>query len=94
MFQDIGGKFEMYTCIFEINIDGRVQRQEMEAPRFMLEQQFINYVAQSAKSSDAVKVKMALEFPIYDQLNNKWINQENSVTFKNLAYMDKYKNDN
>ena len=94
MFQNIGDKFEIYTCIFEININGRMQRQKMEEPRFILEQQFINYVAQSTKSGDTVKVKITLEFPIYDQLNNRWINQENSVVFKNLAYMDKYKNDN
>ena len=53
-------KLEVFYCIFEVTTPYVTQRQEMEAPRIMLEQRFIALVEQAvAAHQPALKLQSA-----------------------------------
>lgn len=80
-------KMNIFRVVFDIEIDGKTQRQIIEAPQFMIEQQFLSYVEQAANATlNPVKIKMSRSVPIWNQMENRWVNQENSVIFTNSAY--------
>lgn len=80
-------KMNIFRVVFDIEIDGKTQRQIIEAPQFMIEQQFLSYVEQAANATlNPVKIKMSRSVPIWNQIENRWVNQENSVIFTNSAY--------
>ena len=86
MFGRMNEQMEVFDCIFEIEQNGNVQRQRMEAPRIMLEQQFIQLVQQAANNTSPIRIKMCRNVPVWNQFENKWKSIENSVTFANIAY--------
>lgn len=87
MFERIREQMEVFECTFDIEVEDRIQHQVVQAPRAVLEQQFLSLVQQAIQSSKSVKVKMSRKVPIYDNFNKKWIERENSVTFANNAYI-------
>lgn len=83
-------KLEVFYCIFEVTTPYVTQRQEMEAPRIMLEQRFIALVEQAAASNEPIKVAIRRPIPIWSQFDQRWLNREASIVFKNNAYVAKY----
>lgn len=77
---------EFFACKFEIEVDGRIHAQTVEAPRFILERQSIGYVSQATRTNPLARVKMSGVVPIYDNFDGKWIERDDSVAFTNLAY--------
>lgn len=82
--------FETFNCFFEIEVGSRKQKYFMEMPRAMLEQKFLSLVQQAIQQTVPTMVKMGRIIPIWDQLEQKWIEIENSVAFENLPYIHKY----
>lgn len=76
----------MFVCTFEIENGQQTQDQTIQAPRIMLEQQFLSYVQQAANASHPARIKMSRKVPVYDSFCNKWIERENSIEFMNKAY--------
>lgn len=87
LFVNINQSMEIYACTIEIEQNGNVQRTIIEAPRIMLEQQFINLVEQAANSHNPIRVKISREVPIYNNFNNEWTKIENNIVFENNAYI-------
>jgi len=83
-------KLEVFYCIFEVTTPYVTQRQEMEAPRIMLEQRFIALVEQAAASNEPIKVAIRRPTPIWSQFDQQWFDREASIEFKNNAYVAKY----
>ena len=80
-------KMNVFRVLFEIEIDGKTQRQTIEAPQFMIEQQFLLYVEQAANATlNPVKIKMSRSVPVWNQIEKKMVNQEHSIIFTNFAY--------
>lgn len=88
MFSDIHSQLNVYSCKFEITINNQVQQQMIEAPRIMIERQFVSYVEQAVQSGYPIKVRLSRDVPIYDDFEGKWITVENEIVFKNNAYLD------
>ena len=86
MFGRINEQFEVFDCLLEIEMEGRVQTQRLKAPRVMIEQQFESLVQQAINSASPIKIKMSRRVPIWSQLEDKWIERENSIIFTNIAY--------
>lgn len=86
MYRNFHGQMQIYDCIIEIEVDGNKQIQTMQAPRIMLEQQFLGLMQQAANDSAKVKIKMSRKFPVYDEIYDKWIEQTSSITFTNKQY--------
>ena len=93
MFVNINESIEIYACTFEVEQNNQSQRTLIEAPRIMLEQQFISLVQQAAKSNSPIKIKMSRQCPIYNEFDNEWTEIENNIVFENNAYI-KYKESN
>ena len=86
-------KLEVFYCIFEVTTTYVTQRQEMEAPRNMLEQRFIALVEQVTASNEPIKVAIRRPVPIWSQFDQRWLDCEASIVFKNNAYVAKYGED-
>ena len=82
-------KAEPYLVTFEVTVKDNIQRQIMEAPRIVLEQEFMRLVEQAANSPLPVKVKMARKVPIYDPFDKQIIERENSLVFTNKAWNER-----
>lgn len=83
----LGDTFETFRCFFEITTKHTTQRRELEAPRFVLEHQFVALMEQAASADEAVKVSIRRMIPIWSQFDQKWIEREAFIEFKNRAYV-------
>ena len=59
----------------------------MQAPRMLIEQQFLQLIQQAANLQTPIKVKMSRIEQIYDNFDQKMVDRENSVSFMNNAYL-------
>ena len=84
------GMMETFVVTLEVEMDNKIQRQTMQAPRIMLEQQFVSLVQQAYESRVPVRVKMRMDVPIWIQFEQRWVNRENSVEFTNQAWQDSH----
>lgn len=86
MFGHIHSQMEVYTCTFEITMNGKVQKQTMQAPRMMIEQQFVSLMQEIQQMRDPAKIKLIRPVEIWDQFSQRRIRRENSITVMNNAY--------
>jgi len=84
-------KMEVFICTFEIDANNVVQRQVMQAPRLMIEQEFLALMQSAANSDKPIRVKLSREVPIYDEFEKQWIKREHSIEFANNAYISTHK---
>lgn len=89
MFNIFTDQLELFDCIFDIDVDGSKQIQQMQAPRIMIQQQFLQLVQQAGNDGRAVKIVLRRDAPCYDEFNKKWITREHEIEFKNKLYLDK-----
>ena len=78
---------DLYDVIFEITEGDNVRKQQMQAPRIIIEQQFLQLMQQAANVQIPVKIKLSRTEQIYDNFDQKFIEQENSITFMNNTYI-------
>lgn len=79
--------FETFKVNIEITVGDRVSHRQMEAPRVMIEQQFLGLMQDAANHPEPVRIHMTRSIPRFDRFQQKWVNSENSVTFINNAYI-------
>lgn len=91
MFTHLHQHMEIYTCTLEVEQNGNVQRQTIEAPRIMLEQQFINLMQQASKVNNPIKIKMSRKVPTYNNYADEWVDLEHYILFENDAYIHQTK---
>ena len=78
---------DLYDVIFEITEGDNVRKQQMQAPRIIIEQQFLQLMQQAANVQIPVKIKLSRTEQIYDNFDQKFIEQENNITFMNNTYI-------
>jgi hypothetical protein len=93
IFGGIPFQMELFDAVFEITQGEQISRQTMQAPREILEANFIQAVNEIAHTNIPTKIKMARIVYIEDTYNKKWIPRENSVTFANNAYVALHKDE-
>lgn len=86
MFQHFQMFDDLYDVIFEITEGNNIRKQQMQAPRIIIEQQFLQFMQQAANVQIPVKIKLSRTEQIYNNFDQKFIDQENSITFMNNAY--------
>lgn len=89
----IQDQFEIFTCVLEITTTQSTTRQVMDAPRIMIERQFISLIYEAAQSENPVKVMLSRVIPIYSQFDQKWLDRECSIAFGNQAFVRVYGED-
>lgn len=77
-------KLEVFYCIFEVTTPYVTQRQEMEAPRIMLEQRFIALVEQAAASNEPIKVAIRRPIPIWSRSINSGLIARQALSSKTM----------
>lgn len=78
---------DLYDVIFEITEGDNVRKQQMQAPRIIIEQQFLQLMQQAVNVQIPVKIKLSRTEQIYDNFDQKFIEQENNITFMNNTYI-------
>ncbi len=86
-------QFEIFTCAIDIITTRGTRRQTIEAPRIIIERQFINLIYEAAQAMEPVKVKLSRVIPIYSQFEQKWLDRECSIAFGNQAFVRVYGED-
>lgn len=88
MFEHIRSQMDILVCSFEINTNGIIKRQTVQAPRAVIEQQFISLIEQAYHAACPVMVKICSPIDIWDPFDKKTIHRENSIVVKNSAYVN------
>lgn len=86
MFRHMHDQMEVFTCTFEITVDGATQRQMVQAPRMMIEQQFLSMLQEIQQMRSPAKIKLSRPVDIWSQIDQKIIRRENSIEVANRAY--------
>lgn len=83
MFQE----FQVYEATLEVNDNGRIQLQRIQAPRVMIEHQFLGLMEQASKVNRPIRIKMSRTEPYFDQYEQRNIPQESNLIFANNSYV-------
>ena len=86
IIHDFEEEMEVFSCLFEVYVDGQVQRSTMQAPRLMIERQFITLMNKCANVSVPAQVTMTRRYNVWDQYECKNIERESIMSFANNAY--------
>lgn len=79
--------FEIFEVNIEITVGDRVSHRRMEAPRVMIEQQFLGLMQDAANHPEPVRIHMTRRVPLFNPLEQKWEDHEHSITYANNAYI-------
>lgn len=82
---DFEEAFGVYDVVFEIYVGNSVRKQRMQAPKEMIQLNFIQTVNQIAEDSRPTKIRMVREVTIWDKFENKQKTLENVIEFRNNA---------
>lgn len=87
-------RFDMgiFECTIEINNNGEIQTHRMQAPRVVIEGQFLQLVNEAFNMDVPISIKLSRNIPSYIQHENRWIEVENSVTVVNPTYYARHNN--
>ena len=78
---------DLYDVIFEITEGDNVRKQQMQAPRIIIEQQFLQLMQQAANVQIPVKIKLSRTEQVFDSFDQQFVDRENSITFMNNTYI-------
>lgn len=78
-----------FSVMFEVMVDDKLEAYIREAPRIMLEHEFMSLVEQAARYTKPVKVRMSRKVPIYDPFDKTTIERVNSIEFTNKAWNER-----
>lgn len=85
---DVYGIFDTFAVTFEIESQGSISTQMMDAPQIIVQNQFINLVQQAVQIDSPCRIKMSRIAQIYDNINHTTKNIEHYLEFKNNAYLN------
>ena len=91
-FGGMGEQFETFDCMIDIEENGNKQRQRMQAPRIMIQQQFMSLVQQAAQANHPVRVRLSRMSQVYDEFgapayeDEKPLEREFYIDFSNNAW--------
>lgn len=88
--ENIYEQFGIFQCMFELTIDDKIQVKEMQVPRMMAEQEFKRIMREAMHDTKPVKIRLTVKKKLYDEIEREWIERDNSITFANNAYIQKY----
>lgn len=81
-------QFEIFDCVIEVEVVGQVQVQQIQAPRMIIQQQFLQLVQQAANDSRSVRIKLSRQVECVNEWNGETKMREASIEFMNKRYVD------
>lgn len=91
-FGGMGDKLEVFDCMIDVEINGNKQRQRMQAPRIMIEQQFSGICQEIARMNAPATAKLSRIAKCYSEWNDNVVEREVYILFENNACCDNYGN--
>lgn len=92
-FGSMGEQLEVFDCMIDIETDGNVQRRRMQAPRIMIEQQFLGVCQEIAQMNTPAMAKLSRIAKCYSEWNNDVVDREVYIVFENNAYCDRHRDE-
>lgn len=89
MFFDFNEQFELKDCYFEIDNNGQISHQRVQAPKMVIIQQFLSLLQQAINVTAPVKIKLGTMVQVYSEKLNIYRDMESTIEFKNNACLDK-----
>ena len=82
--------FEIYEVKLEVTEGANTQVHRLQAPRMVIESQFLGLMQQAGQIGTPVKIKLSRPEQIYDAFEQKMIERENFIIFRNNTYRSTY----
>lgn len=86
-------QFEVLDCVLEVEVVGQVQRQQIQAPKIIIQQQFLDLVQQAVNDSRSVRIKLSRMVECEDEWTGEIKMREASIQFMNRRYVDNMENE-
>lgn len=84
----LNGQFDIFECTIEIDVAGNIHRNTVQAPRILIQQDFLQLVQQAVNDNKPVKIKLSRMI----ECENEWTGEvklrEASIAFMNRSYVD------
>lgn len=89
-FGGMNGQLEVFDCIINVETNGNVKRNRIQAPRVMIEQQFLGVCQEIAQMNTPATAKLSRIAKCYSEWSNDVFEREVYILFKNNAYRDEH----
>ena len=87
-FGGIDERFESFDCIIEVEVDGNKQRQRMQAPRIMIEQQFLSVCKEVSQMNVPAMARLSRMAQCRSDWFDEVVEREVYILFSNNLYKD------
>ena len=82
----------IYDCLIEVEVTGQIQKQMIQAPRMVIQQQFLQLVQQAANDSRSVRIKISGQVECCNEWTGEVKMRDSSIEFMNKRYVDNMEN--
>ena len=86
----MNGQLEVFDCMIDVETNGNMKRNRIQAPRIMIEQQFLGICQEIAQMNTPAMTKLSRIAKCYSEWNNDIVEREVYILFKNNAYCDEH----
>ena len=91
-FGGMGEQLEVFDCMIDIEANGNKQRKRMQAPRVMIEQQFLGVCQEIAQMSTPATARLSRVAKCYSDWSDDIVEREVYILFENNAYRNEHGN--
>lgn len=95
LYQDFFSAFgiptESFECTLDIYEKDSHRTMQLNQPCTFIQSQFINLMQQAGQTGVPVKIKLSRIDKIWDQFEQRFVDRDNSITFKNNAWRDAHR---
>ena len=91
---NVGGHFEIFDCVIDIEINDNKQSSRIHAPRLAIEQQFMSMCQEIAQIHDKARIRLSRVVQCYDLWSNNIVEREIYILFENDACVEKENENN
>lgn len=82
-------QFEIFECTIEVWVDGRIHSNTVQAPRIVIQQNFLELVQQAVNDNKPVRIKLSRMVECFNEWTGETKMREASIAFMNRPYVDK-----
>ncbi len=91
-FGGVDGQFEIFDCVIDIEANGNKQRNRMQAPRIIIEQQFLGVCQEIAQMNTPATVRLSRIAKCYNNWTGDIVEREVYILFENDAWCNEHQN--
>lgn len=89
MFENFFDQMTTLECNLEIERNGSVQRQIVQAPKLAIQQTFLKLAQEARTKNFPMRFKLSRPIQVYSPFDKMMLNREVSIEVKNRFFTDK-----